>query len=201
MPSMIGASVGLSAKYCATPFGSALRCGTMDPGTAAMARSSSSTSAVRMLVSWRQHHRSQPIGPRAGWTMSSPPAGGGAESAWSAGRSGSPTSDAPSPESSEREGDTAHHPLQLGHRGAPHAGDHEHAEHDQQDAADDVDRADVPPQEGDGAGRPPESERDEDERDAEPQRVREPEQGGTGGVAEVPRDRDDGREGRADAGC
>ena len=55
--SSTGASSGLSVKYWITPFGSELRCGTSDPGTAAIASSSSRNSAVRMLVSCRQKKR------------------------------------------------------------------------------------------------------------------------------------------------
>jgi hypothetical protein len=55
--SSTGARDGLSRKYCATPFGSELRCGTREPGTAAMASIRSRNSAVRMLVSWRQKKR------------------------------------------------------------------------------------------------------------------------------------------------
>jgi hypothetical protein len=55
--SSTGAAVGLLVKYCVTPLGSELRCGKSEPGTAAIASSSSRKSAVRMLVSWRQKKR------------------------------------------------------------------------------------------------------------------------------------------------
>ncbi len=61
-----------------TPLGSAVRCGTIEPGIAAIASSSSSTSAVRMLVSCRQPHRSQPTTPSFGWAMSSARSGASA---------------------------------------------------------------------------------------------------------------------------
>src|SRR3954452_10207501 len=47
-----------------------LRCGKIEPGTAAMESSRSRKSAVRMLVSWRQPQRSIPIAPRVGSTGS-----------------------------------------------------------------------------------------------------------------------------------
>ncbi|GAB2828201.1 hypothetical protein GCM10027022_19130 [Alpinimonas psychrophila] len=62
----MGALLGLLTKYCVTPLGSELRCGTMDPGTAAMARSRSNSNAVRMLVSWRQNQRIHSRGLSAG---------------------------------------------------------------------------------------------------------------------------------------
>jgi hypothetical protein len=68
--SSTGARSGLSAKYCVTPLGSALRWGTSEPGTAAIASRSSSTRAVRIEVSCRQPQRSQPTTPSAGWEMS-----------------------------------------------------------------------------------------------------------------------------------
>src|SRR5690349_18416744 len=43
-----------------------LRCGKIEPGTAAMESSRSRKSAVRMLVSCRQPQRSIPIAPRVG---------------------------------------------------------------------------------------------------------------------------------------
>jgi hypothetical protein len=64
--SSTGASDGLSRKYCVTPLGSELRCGTSEPGTAAMASMSSRNRAVRMLVSWRQANRIQPTNPSLG---------------------------------------------------------------------------------------------------------------------------------------
>jgi hypothetical protein len=58
------------SKNCTTPFGSELRCGHIEPGTAAIASSSRSTIAVRMLVSCRQKNRMYPMGPSFGWLMS-----------------------------------------------------------------------------------------------------------------------------------
>src|ERR1035437_5618028 len=43
-----------------------LRCGQIDPGTAPIASNSSNSSAVRMLVSWRQAHRNIATGPSVG---------------------------------------------------------------------------------------------------------------------------------------
>src|SRR6188768_672297 len=83
--SSTGARSGLSLKYWVTPFGSELRWGTSEPGTAAMASSSSRNSAVRMLVSWRQNQRRVPTKPSFGWLIPSPE-GAGAESIWSDGR-------------------------------------------------------------------------------------------------------------------
>ena len=70
---------GCAWKYWVTPLGSELRCGTSDPGTAAIASSRSRNSAVRMLVSCRQNQRSQPTKPSFGWLMSVS-CGGAAES-------------------------------------------------------------------------------------------------------------------------
>lgn len=63
--SSTGKRSALSRSKATTPFGSAERCGTSEPGMAATA-SSSSTSAVRMLVSWRQAERIQPTTPSFG---------------------------------------------------------------------------------------------------------------------------------------
>src|SRR5690606_16414155 len=139
-----------------------------------MARISSSTSATRIEVSWRQPQRSQPTNPSRG--CATPSSTGAAESMWSAGRSGSDAAEDPSwpvrafvapalfaaffaP--SEGEDDTAHHRRQSRHDLSPHAGHHQHAESDEQRAADDVDRADVAPQEGGRRGRPAEAEGDQ----------------------------------------
>src|SRR5690349_15424927 len=43
-----------------------LRCGKIEPGTAAIESSRSRKSAVRMLVSWRHPQRSMPMVPRVG---------------------------------------------------------------------------------------------------------------------------------------
>ena len=48
---------GLLVWYATTPFGSELRCGTSEPGTAPIASSRRRTRAVRMLVSCRQKKR------------------------------------------------------------------------------------------------------------------------------------------------
>ena len=64
--SATGKASGLSVSHCVTPFGSAERCGKIDPGIAATASSSSSTIAVRMLVSCRHPQRSQPTMPSFG---------------------------------------------------------------------------------------------------------------------------------------
>ena len=47
-------------KYWATPFGSADRCGNIEPGTAATAKSNKSKRAVRIEVNWRQVQRDHP---------------------------------------------------------------------------------------------------------------------------------------------
>ena len=58
-------SSGSSRRNCTTPLGFEERCGTSEPGIAAIASRSSSTSAVRMLVSWRHKKRTQPDGVQA----------------------------------------------------------------------------------------------------------------------------------------
>lgn len=58
---MISAMSGLLSKKTRTPFGSAERCGYTEPGTAAIAKSSSKNNAVRIEVSWRQNHLGQNI--------------------------------------------------------------------------------------------------------------------------------------------
>jgi hypothetical protein len=52
-----GASSGFARKYWATRSMLTARCGSTEPGIAATASRNSSTSAVRMLVSWRQELR------------------------------------------------------------------------------------------------------------------------------------------------
>src|SRR6478735_12028057 len=94
------------------------------------------------------------------------------ESAWSAGRSVPSTGAAAPVDASERERDTGEHPLQLRHEGGPYTRDHEDSERDQDAASDEVHGADVPTQERHRTRRPPEAEGEEDERDAESQRVR-----------------------------
>ncbi len=51
---------GCWLMYCCTLAGSVPFCGSTEPGTLARARRKSSTNAVRMAVSCRQHQRSQP---------------------------------------------------------------------------------------------------------------------------------------------
>ena len=61
-----GASAGCDVKYCCTPAGLVPSCGSMDPGTLPSASRKSSTSAIRIEVSCRQAHLSQPVSPAAG---------------------------------------------------------------------------------------------------------------------------------------
>src|SRR6187402_2937672 len=115
-----------------TPFGSELRCGTSDPGTAARASSSSRMSAVRMLVSWRQKNRRYPTTPSLGCAIDG---SGWAESMWSEGRSGSTP---PSPSERVRDAKAG---SERGDEGAPDARHHQRADEDEQHAARDVDGA------------------------------------------------------------
>src|SRR5690606_30947641 len=144
---------GLFCCHCVTPFGSAMRCGKIEPGIAAIARISNRMMAVRIEVSWRHPHLSHPTNPRRGCVIadSSP-------STWSAGRSGSEASlftaslsveTEPSEAGSEWEEDTAHHRPESRHDVGPQPGEHQDPEHDEQDAASDVDDADMTAQEPD----------------------------------------------------
>src|SRR5579859_3004291 len=64
-----GARAGCDTKYCCTPEGLLPCCGSIDPGTLPRASRNSRTSAIRIEVSWRHAHFSQPTNPNA------PPAG------------------------------------------------------------------------------------------------------------------------------
>src|SRR3546814_16191376 len=93
---------------------------------------------------------------------------GSGDDAWSEGRR-VPSVSSLSGDESERERDTAEHPLRLRHPDAPDAGDHEEAQDDEEHAAGDVHGADVAADEGHRKRRPPEAERAEEERAAEAQ--------------------------------
>jgi hypothetical protein len=96
--------------------------------------------------------------------------------------------------------ETTDHRLQFVHPDGPQPRDHDQADHDEQPAADDVHGPDVPAHERERVGRPAEAERDDHERDAEADAVREPEQRATAGRRRVGAQREHDREGRTDAG-
>src|SRR4051794_23864495 len=139
-----------------------------------------------MLVSWRQTNRSAPTSPSRGPTIGS---AGSSDSMWSLGRARSDDRDI-----------AADHRPQLQHPGVPDAGDHEHADPDEQHAPRDVDGADVAAEECDRPRGPPEAEGDEEEGDAEPESVREPEGRPVPRGSAVEADAEDRGEGGADAG-
>ena len=103
--------------------------------------------------------------------------------------------------SSDGEGDAQEHALQVRHQRGPQARDHERAERDEECSADDVDQADVAAHHSDGSGRPAESEGEEDERDAETERVCEAEERAACSGCLIEGHPEDDGEGGADAGC
>src|SRR5918994_2615856 len=163
--SSTGARAGWSAKYWSTRWGLIPSCGNRLPRIEAAARTTSRTRAVRMERYSRQAWRRvspNPGRPRPG---RSERAGGGRSSTAKDGTSLQGQGDRPGPD------------LELGQQRVPEAGEQQQPDDHQHPAPDQLEQPEAGPQGREPAHGPPEAEGGDQERQAEPDRVGEQQQG------------------------